>query len=140
MMETSARVTRVAGELAWVRAESVSSCGACGGKGCGSSIFTRMLHPREPEYPVLNQIGAETGDIVVVGVEEGVLVRAAMAGYFLPLLTLVIGASIGNLWGESQAVAGGALGLVGAAVWLKLGPVTPSPVILRKGFASCAGG
>lgn len=138
MIENAARVVRVEGDLAWVRTESPSACGACGGKGCGSSTFARMLHPREPEYAVLNPISAEAGEAVVVGIEESALLNAAIAGYLVPLFLLLAGALLGATWGEPQAVAGGVVGLVGAAVWLKRRKAPPAPVILRRGSTGCS--
>jgi sigma-E factor negative regulatory protein RseC len=138
MLENAARVVRVEGDLAWVRTESPSSCGACGGKGCGSSIFVRLLHPREPEYAVLNPISAEAGEAVVVGLEEGALLQAALAGYLVPLLGLLSGALLGGVWGDLQAVFGAVAGLALAAVWLKRRKALPSPVILRRGPAGCS--
>lgn len=140
MIEHTARVVRVEADVAWVRADSPSSCGACAGKGCGSSTFVRLLHPREPEYPVANPISAEAGDTVVIGIEEGALVRAAVSGYLVPLSLLLFGALLGGHWGEPQAVAGGVLGLIAAAVWLKRRKALAAPVILRKGSASCSAG
>lgn len=137
MIENTATVVRTEGDLAWVRAESPSSCGACAGKGCGSSTFARMLHPREPEYPVMNPISAEAGETVVVGLEDGALLRAAVSGYLVPLLLLLLGALLGGLWGEAQAVAGAAAGLVAAVLWLKRRRAMPGPVILRRGAAAC---
>jgi sigma-E factor negative regulatory protein RseC len=137
MIENPARVVRLEGDLAWVRPESPSSCGACGGKGCGSSIFVRMLHPREPEYAVLNPISAEAGELVVVGIEEGALLRAALSGYLVPLLLLILGAVLGSVWGEPQAVAGGLAGLVAAALWLRRQRVAAAPVIVRRGSMGC---
>jgi sigma-E factor negative regulatory protein RseC len=140
MIENTAQVVRVEGDLAWVRADSPSSCGACGGKGCGSSTFVRMLHPREPEYAVLNPISAEAGETVVVGIEEGALLRAAMSGYLVPLSLLLVGALLGGIWGEGAAVAGALVGLVAAAAWLKRRRALPGPVILRRGSTACSAG
>lgn len=138
MIETSARVTRVVGETAWVRVESPSSCGACGGKGCGSSIFARLWHPREPEYPLTNHIAAQVGEPVVLGIEDGALLRAAIAGYLLPLALLLAGAIAGARWGDGGAVAGAVLGLVLAAVWRwrRRAPV-PAAILLRRGASAC---
>ncbi|TCJ19519.1 Fis family transcriptional regulator [Parasulfuritortus cantonensis] len=138
MIENSARVVRVEGDIAWVRSESPSSCGACGGKGCGSSTFARMLHPHEPEYAVSNPIDAEPGDNVVVGIEEGSLLRAALSAYVVPLLLLLLGALLGGNWGEGWAVAGGVAGLAVAALWLKRRHAATAPVILRRGSAGCS--
>jgi sigma-E factor negative regulatory protein RseC len=134
LTETPALVTRVEDGTAWVASKAPSSCGACGGKGCGSSLFSRFWHPDEPEYRVDNPIGAGVGDAVVVGVPDGALLRAALASYGMPLLLLLGGAGLGNfLFGEPGAIGGGLCGLGLAGVWLKLhrGPDS-TPVILRR--------
>jgi sigma-E factor negative regulatory protein RseC len=138
MIENPARVMRVSSDVAWVRSESPTSCGACGGKGCGNSLYARMLHPREPEYPVLNPIGAEVGEAVVVGIEDGAVFRAALSGYIVPLLLLLAGAVLGSVWGELQSVSGGLAGLLIAAFWLKRRRTDSVPVILRRGEAHCS--
>lgn len=138
MIENPARVMRVEADLAWVRSESPSSCGACAGKGCGNSLYARLLHPREPEYPVLNPIGAEVGEAVVVGIEDGAVFHAVFSGYLIPLVLLLLGALLGAQWGEGQSVAGSVVGLLLAAIWLKRRRSDASPVILRRGEAHCS--
>lgn len=137
MTETPARVVRVDGGIAWVRAESPSSCGACGGKGCGSSLFARMLISREPEYPVDNPIDAAPGEAVVVGLPDGALLRAALAAYVVPLALLLAGALLGGRWGEAGAVTGAAAGLLLAALWLRARRSGARPTILRRGATAC---
>lgn len=140
MIETPARIRRLEGEHAWVVAAAPSSCGACGGKGCGSSLFARVLHADEPEYRVENPIGAAVGEAVVVGLPDGALLGAAVSGYLVPLLLLLLGAGAGQHFvGELGAVAGGLLGLVLAALHLKRRSAPVShPVVLRRGETSCA--
>ncbi len=138
MIENPARVMRVSADTAWVRSESPSSCGACAGKGCGNSLYARLLHPREPEYPVLNPIGAEVGEAVVIGIEDGSVYRAVLFGYLVPLLLLLAGAFLGSIWGELQSVVGSLVGLVVAAIWLKRRRSEANPVILRRGEAHCS--
>ncbi len=137
MTETPARVIRTDGRTAWVRVEAPASCGACGGQGCASSLYARMLHPREPEYPVDNPIAARPGEAVVVGLQDGALLRAAVSGYLLPLALLIAGALIGASWGEGAAVAGAAGGLVAAVAWLRRPRQGAAPVILRRGEPAC---
>ena len=141
MIETPARITRLDGlEEAWVVSAAPSSCGACGGKGCGSSLFARALHAREPEYRVENSIGACVGEAVVIGLPDGALLNAALSGYIVPLLLLLAGAALGQwIAGEAGAVAGCLLGLGLAALNLKRGRGTEvRPVVLRRGEAGCA--
>jgi positive regulator of sigma E activity len=75
--------------------------------------------------------------MVVVGIEDGALLRAAVSGYLVPLLLLLLGALLGGVWGEPQAVVGGAAGLLVAAIWLRRRRAMPSPVILRRGSTGC---
>lgn len=75
--------------------------------------------------------------MVVVGIEEGALLRAAVSGYLVPLLSLLLGAMLGGLVGEIQAVAGGVAGLAAAAIWLRHRRALPAPTILRRGSAAC---
>lgn len=134
MIESPARIIRVEGPAAWVTSEAPSSCGACAGKGCGSSLFARIWHPREPEYRVDNPIAAGPGELVVVGLPDGALLEAVLAGYLLPLALLLLGAVSGHaISGEPGAILGGLSGLLLAAAWLRLRRRPgATPVILRR--------
>lgn len=146
MIESPARIRRTEGETAWVVSEAPSSCGACAGKGCGSSVFARFWHADLAEYPVANPIGAAAGDAVVVGLPDGALLHAALTSYGLPLVLLLLGAGIGGtIFGEPGAIGGGLSGLILAALWLKLASrlevwpqsgTRPVPTILRLGTSS----
>lgn len=143
MIETPARVMRIDGPFAWVVSEAPASCGACGGKGCGSSVFNRLWHQENPEYQVGNPIGAAPGEAVVVGLPEGSLLQATGAAYVVPLLALLLGAGLGQLLGgEPAAALGGLTGLLLAGLWLKSHHpgLAADPVILRRGTAQCTGG
>lgn len=137
MIETPARVTRVEHDATWVHVESPESCGACGGRGCGSSLYTRMLHPREPEYPVANPIAARPGEEVVVGIEDGAIFKAVFSGYLMPLVLLLAGAALGSNLGEAYGILGGGVGLLVAAQWLRTRRGGAQPVILRRGTLVC---
>ncbi len=134
MNETLARVVRVEGETAWVRVEAPASCGACGGRGCGStSVFGQLFNPRPAEYPVDNGLGARVGEAVVVGVPEGAVLRSVFRSYVLPLLLLLAGAVLGmQAGGEPLAMAGAGLGLALGLVLLR-GARGGQPVIVRRG-------
>ncbi len=145
MIETPARVTRIDGVTAWVVSEAPSSCGACGGKGCGSSVFNHIWHPDTQEFHVDNPIGATPGEPVVVGLPEGSLLKASAMAYLLPLLFVFLGAGLAHLLaghenGELGATIGSLTGLVLAGFWLKTRRPARSvePVILRLGTTACA--
>lgn len=140
MVETPARVVRLQGDTAWVRVEAPESCGACGGKGCGSTLFARMLHPREPEYAVDNPIAAQPGERVMIGIGDGVVLKAVVSAYLVPLVLLTLGAVVGAYFGEGAAVVGGLLGLVLGLLRMKRQPVTGAPVILRRSAQGCGHG
>jgi sigma-E factor negative regulatory protein RseC len=140
MVETPARVVRLQGDIAWVRVESPESCGACGGKGCGSTLYARMLHPREPEYAVGNPIAAQPGERVVIGIEDGAVLRAVVSAYLLPLALLTLGAIIGSSFGEGAAIGGALLGLILGLMRMRRQPATGSPVILRRSAQGCGHG
>lgn len=138
MTEASARVRRVEGDTAWVVSEAPASCGVCAGKGCGSSVFARLLHAEEPEYPVQNRIDARPGDVVVVAIEDGALLGAAARAYLLPLALLLAGALAAAPFGEAAAVLGGLFGLASATLWLRRARGAARPAIIRLGGAGCA--
>jgi sigma-E factor negative regulatory protein RseC len=138
MIETQARVMRIDAGVAWVTPDSPASCGACGGKGCGASLYAKLLRPTEPEYAVANPIAAVPGETVVVGIEDGDLFRAALAAYLVPLIMLLIGAMLGARWGEWQAVVLAVAGLLLALVWLRgRDRGRRQPRILRRGTIVC---
>jgi len=144
LIETPARVTRSDGASTWVASEAPSSCGACAGKGCGSSVFNRLWHPDNPEFHVDNPIGAQPGEAVVVGLPDGALLKASAAAYVVPLLALLLGAALGQLLGSGELAAalGSLIGLLLAGTGLKIRRPAQAgqPVILRRGTPSCAGG
>jgi positive regulator of sigma E activity len=75
---------------------------------------------------------------VVVGLPEGVLLRAALLGYGLPLMLVLGGAGAGQAWsGEPGAIWGGLSGLVLAALALRFNKGSAEPVILRRGTTAC---
>ena len=138
MIEITARVMRLEGNTAWVRVESPTSCGACAGKGCGSSVFARLLHAKEPEYPIENRIGVRSGEAVVLGIEDGAILKAVSAGYMLPLVLLLVGALFGSAAGDLGAALGALAGLGLSVYWLRRRKQVAAPVMLRQGEAVCS--
>lgn len=138
MIESPARIRRIEGNTTWVVSEAPSSCRACAGKGCGSSVFARFWHADEAEYPVANPIGADVGEAVIIGLPDGALLHAALASYGIALLMLLGCAMLGKFTaGEPGAIFGGLSGLALAAVWIRLRPnPNHSPVVLRRGTKS----
>jgi len=116
--ESEAVVVRIQGDLAYIEVkDAVSACGSCGDKGhCGKA----QTGPRH--YALRNTVGAGVGDIVVVSVPEGAVLRAAALSYLMPLLFLFAGALVAAArWGDGlPAVVGAVLGLAAGLVALRM--------------------
>ena len=119
MLEQSAEVVRSEPGLAWVRAQSSGGCGSCGNDGCGSRQLAEFFSVRPRVFRVRDPLGTRPGELVLVGVPEGVVWRSALAAYGLPLLLVFAGAALGQWLGEnfvaqSMSVAGALIfGLAG---------------------------
>jgi len=107
-------VQEVRGEKALVLTDRHTMCGQCVAKG-----YCHMLGGgKEMLSEARNPIGAQPGDMVVVGIPEGSLTRASLVIYMVPAIGLVGGATLGyyiaKLYGHDQNVStliGGLAGL-----------------------------
>ncbi len=151
MIEARAVVCRVADGAAWVRPLSAEHCARCQeGRGCGGGMINRLVSSRRPEVEVsLRRCHPQVGETVVIGVEEGALVRAALAAYAVPLAGLVMAGSFAHLLLEAHELlvaAFGLLGMVGGFVVTRIisdrTAALPDarPVVLRRdaGGPDCA--
>jgi sigma-E factor negative regulatory protein RseC len=109
--ETEAVVVGVEGDDIWLRS-LVHQCETCADAGsCG-------IGKRPPPLQRLpNTVGARPGDVVIVTVASGAVLRAATLAYLLPLVLALIAAALGLRLGGDAAALGGLVGglLVG---WL----------------------
>jgi sigma-E factor negative regulatory protein RseC len=117
--ETPAVVIRAEGEFALVESEPGTSCGRCDSvKGCSSASLGKLFCSTPRRFRVINGLGARPGERVMLGVEDGAVMRSATAVYGLPLLLLLAGAAIGAALGDAPgtrdlyALAGAAAGLL----------------------------
>jgi len=104
-LETRATVVEVGEKYTLVTAASANGCSQCNGKGCGSGKLTQLFCSKPRQFQVDNPIQARAGDEVVVSVAEGAVMRGIGLVYLLPLLLLVIGASLGNILAATAASA-----------------------------------
>lgn len=142
MIEELATVVAREGGLAWVQTHRRSACSACGhGDGCVTSVLGRLLSPGAANrLAVQDGLGVHLGDRVVIGIPDGLLVRASLAAYLLPLAALVAAAGIAE-WLRAPELAVAAAGVAGlaAGLWLT-GRLTGGssassryqPVLLRR--------
>ena len=117
MIIEPATVVRVDGDIVWVRCESQRGCPRCAeGRGCGGGVLGKLLGDR------LRMVRAARGDFplsagesVVIGLAETALVRASVAMYLIPLLTMLAAAVVAwRVGGESEAwaISGGLVGFL----------------------------
>jgi sigma-E factor negative regulatory protein RseC len=122
MLETRATVIQVHKSHALVQADQGSGCEQCNGKGCGTGKLARLFCSKPRLFKVDNPINAGIGDQVIISVAEGAVLRGIGVVYLLPLLLLLGGAMIGNLWAaqagqtDAYAASGALLGLVAGFV------------------------
>ena len=147
MIEQTALVVAVDGELAEVETQRLSACGDCSAKsGCGSAMFAGLFGKRRSRLRVSNRIQARPGERVVIGLRERPFLRAAFALYATPLLAMIGGALAGEWLAQRSASAavelgalvGGLLGLIAGLGWLRRfarrsqDHVDYRPVVLRR--------
>lgn len=105
MIEKSARVLRLEGELAVLEVAQQSSCGSCSARsGCGTSVLSGLFG-RKAEFRAYNKIKAEAGAMVTVAIPERVLVTASLLMYLLPLVLMIIAAAVGQSLMQGSANA-----------------------------------
>jgi len=123
--ETEGLVVRVEGASALIQANRQSSCSGCskGSSSCGTASLLGFFERQAPLYKVRNDIGAQPGERVRIGLPDNALLKGATAIY-LPAVTLLLGGAIaGHLLGttaaasEAYSVGGAVLGLVLGFFW-----------------------
>ena len=124
MIEETAKVIDLDGKYAWVETQRKSACASCSvNKGCGTATIAKVLGKRRTRVKTINQLGAKSGDMVVIGIQEQALVRGSIAVYAIPLLLLLAGGLIGDWLGkgsgsENLSILFGLAGLGLGFVWL----------------------
>jgi len=145
MIEEQAVVVRVEPDKAYLEIVRHSLCGLCGQtRGCGVSLWGKLFGHQQEGFFAANEIDAQPGDNVVVGVEEKALLAGSLVVYGVPLLLLLTGAVIGVFLAPAAAgkdlypMLGAGIGLALSLLWLKGHAATHGmdtryrPVILRR--------
>ena len=102
MLEQEATVVQLENTSAWVEVMPQNGCGKCHtAGGCGKIAFTTLFCQVE-RYKVDNLLSAQVGDVVKLGIEDGVLWKSALFTYAIPLLGLFLGGLLGQVF-QKQA-------------------------------------
>jgi len=117
MIEERASVVSVEDDRIWVQTQRKSVCGACSArKGCGTASLDQLFGHRRTQMMVSSELPVNTGDEVILGIEESTLLRGSLLLYGLPLLFLIAGAivmsSIVPAAGELYVIFGAVTGLL----------------------------
>lgn len=118
MIEQTGTVIDTDATSLWVEPRAVSGCSSCGSAAgsCSTAVVSKLFAERRTRLQLPNSLAARTGDQVVIGIPESLLVRAALWAYLLPLLLMVgaaltvqqLGGTEGmqGLWGVAGLMAG----------------------------------
>ena len=127
MLEARAIVVHLEGPEAIVEARQSGGCGHCDNpKGCGANKLSQLFCTKPRQFRVSNTINARIGEEVEVSIADGVLLRSALAMYFLPLLLAFGGGMLGTHMafdyasGDAYAAVGAVLGLVAGFLLVRL--------------------
>ena len=114
MIEESAVVVKIEHHQVWVEAASNSACGACQQKSsCTTNALGNLLDKRA--VPVDSAIRLVAGDKVMVAIDEGLLIRASLLLYVVPLMALFAGAGLAN-WLLAESTRSNDLWIAGSAL------------------------
>ena len=102
MIEEKAMVVAIEGANVLLQTQRRSACQSCSVKqGCGTSVLAKVVGQRSSQILVINTLGANLGDEVVIGINDNALVKGSLLIYALPLILLLVGALLGELWAQS---------------------------------------
>ena len=99
-----------------------TACGLCGQtRGCGNSIWGKLLNHKSVNFTAQNSIDANVGDSVIVGIDEAALVKSALLLYIVPLVSMFFGAILASqlIGAEAASILGAGAGLVLGFLWVK---------------------
>ncbi|GAB1258175.1 alginate biosynthesis regulator MucC [Aurantivibrio plasticivorans] len=126
MLKENGRVVAVDGESVWVETISRSACGSCSAKaGCGQSVLAKWAEKHS--YLQLSLDGRASDSIrvndqITIGIPDDSVVKSALLLYCVPLITLVLGASLGSslIGGDVASVLGALMGVAMGGLFIAL--------------------
>ncbi|MGB4812613.1 MAG: SoxR reducing system RseC family protein [Methylophilaceae bacterium] len=122
MLEEFAIVTHCQGNEATLEIERRTACGLCGQKrGCGNATWGKLLKHDSHQFTANNAVHAKVGDSVIVGIDEGTVLSTTLYLYGLPLLGLIVGTVLADIFFKNQlyVILGAILGLLLGFLWIK---------------------
>jgi len=106
MITENATVVSIENNQTWIETQRKSTCGECSAsKGCGTSVLSKVIGNKLSKMKAINNINAQVGDEVIVGLNEASLLKGAFVIYMLPLLFLFLFSLIGQFVAQSIGAA-----------------------------------
>jgi len=106
MLEEKATIIRIENnQTSWVEVNSKPACNGCQAKsGCATSIVGQLFKQKPRFFRVTNTINAKQGEQVIIGIHEKTMLKAALIGYILPLLSLFLFSLLGIQFAEFMSL------------------------------------
>lgn len=97
MIEENAVVAKIEHNQVWVESKPKQGCSGCLQKSsCSTSVIDKFIKKRS--IAVDCDIELKTGDEVVIGISEGILIKASLLLYMLPLLVMVLCGAVAEVF------------------------------------------
>ncbi len=146
MIEEQAQVVEISGEQLVLQVQTQSACGSCAAsKGCGTSVLSKVVGGKFTRFQAENNIDAELGDTVIVGISEDALLTGSMMMYVVPIIAMMLFALLSDYLLPASADSRDLLIAVTAIIGFAVGSYTSkcyfqsrsniqrfTPVVLRK--------
>lgn len=138
MIEETGIVVALEGEHAWLETQAKSACGHCSvGKSCGTSLLARWFGSKRNSIQVVNHLGLQQGDTAVIGVSNELLIKSAFMVYMLPLIMMIMTATVISAMGANNAMVATSslLGLLAGFLtmrWLNQNTDVGTVTLVRK--------
>jgi sigma-E factor negative regulatory protein RseC len=97
MLTEEGVVEKLLQQKARIRIKRSSSCASCESRG-----LCQTLNDREATLEVENHLHAQVGDRVEVSMNTQSLLKVSLLVYILPIVTLIIGAYVGQVWAQAR--------------------------------------
>ena len=105
MVEETAKVLKVEGDIVWVQAIQQSACGSCQAqKGCGHSLLAKVGQ-KQVDLPVArSSLDVQVNDQVIIGVPEQAILRSSLIMYGIPLFFMMVVALLGTAFEAAEGI------------------------------------
>ena len=123
MIEEYATVVSVASGRVLIESSRSSACGQCQARqSCGQKAISEWASSKMTQLEVdnPNSFSVVSGDVVVVGIDEGSFIKASALMYLFPLALMLLFGGLAQFWAGTEALiiafsfAGLFVGFVGA--------------------------